>query len=341
MSKKSGIDLGAGNIVAAQADMGIVFCEPAAIAVERDTKQPLYFGTRAEQLFVAPPRNVVLQRPFRDGVTAELEFAKKIISDLLADKLRGTEKLLLSVPCSASEIEEGVLVETAAQCDVRSPHIVFSPVAALAGAEVGICDDVLIVEIGATRTNIALVCDGELIYMRSIPVAGEAFDRAIAEYLLTERGARVSLRTAESVKMTIGSVWLENAATEMSIVGRHPSSGEAAELLITGEEMYRALEVPTAAILEAVCIAISHIPSEYVHRVFSSGILLAGGSALLHGLDRMISGVTGVKTVLARNPITAVANGLAIIADSLGDRVTAVSRNLSALYLGKCHARRS
>jgi rod shape-determining protein MreB len=189
---------------------------------------------------------------------------------------------------------------------------------------------------GATATNIALICDGEIIYMRSIPIAGEAYDRAICTYLLRERGVKVSLRTAEAIKITIGSVWSDGSGGEMQVSARREGEVDPLTVTIRGEEMYRALEEPTASILEAICVAISHIPTQYVHEVFAHGIILSGGTAMLDGLDRMISGVTGVKTVKAANPIRAVCRGLDKILTSLGDRSIASVRNLSGLYLSKC-----
>ena len=338
MQKKAGIDLGSANLLASAGGQ-ILISEPSAIALDRVTGQALYYGARAEKLLAAPPQNVALLRPFRNGVTAELEYAQKILSGMVAESLSGVSHAALAVPCSVGEIEEGALIEIAAQCGIRYPHTVYSPIAAIAGAGVGISDHVLSVELGASMTNIALCCDGELLYMKSIPIGGEAYDRAIAAYLLRERNARVSLRTAETVKTTVGSVWTENAAREMQITARDPDTSHPISVTVKGDELYRALEEPTAQILEAICVAISHIPTKHVHRVFGNGILLSGGTALLDGLDRMISGVTGVKTVKARNPITAVCSGLDAVCSALGDRAIVSARNLSSLYLGKSRSR--
>ncbi len=340
MQKKAGIDLGSANLFAA-AGGSVVLSEPSAIALDRVTGQVLYYGARAEKLLVAPPKNVGLLRPFRSGVTAELEYAQTILGGIISESFSGVSHLALSVPCSVGEIEEGALIEIAAHCDAHYPHTVYSPIAAIAGSGCAAKDQILSVELGASTTNIALVCDGEVLYMKSIPVAGEAFDRAIAAYLLRERGARISLRTAETVKTTIGSVWSEGTSREMQISARHPETAEPLSVTVQSEEMYRALEEPTAAILEAICVAISHIPTKHVLQVFDNGILLSGGTALLDGLDRMITGVTGVKTVKARNPLTAVCLGLDEIVSSLGDRAIVSVRNLSGLYLGKCRSHQS
>lgn len=340
MQKKAGIDLGSANLFASSGG-SIQLSEPSAIALDRVTGQVLYFGARAEKLLVAPPKNVGLLRPFRNGLTNELDYVQAILGSIISETFSGVSHLALSVPCSAGEIEEGALIEIAAHCNAQYPHTVYSPIAAIAGSGCEARDHILSVELGASTTNIALVCDGEIIYMKSIPVAGEAFDRAVAAYLLRERGAKISLRTAENVKTTIGSVWSEGVAREMQIAARHPETAEPLSITVHSEEMYCALEEPTAMILEAICVAISHIPTKYVHRVFDNGILLSGGTALLDGLDRMISGVTGVKTVKARNPLTAVCLGLDAILSSLGDRAIVSVRNLSGLYLGKCRSHSS
>jgi rod shape-determining protein MreB len=333
--KKAGVDLGSANLIASVSGEGIVMSEPSAVAVDRNTGQTLYYGTSAEKLLEAPPQNIVLLRPFREGVVNDLELAQKLLAFIIRDHFRGTQRLALSIPCSASEIEESAIAEIAGQCGIKYPHVVYSPVAALAGSETGITGQVLVVDIGATQTSMALILNGEISYMKSIPVAGEAYDRAIAEYVLRNKRVRITLRTAEMIKTTIGTVWTENAKQEMQITGKHPDTGQTVTVSISGEEMYRALEEPTAAILEAICIAITHVPSKHTFEVFSNGILLAGGGALLQGLDRMISGVTGVKTVKAQNPITAVCKGLDRILATLGDRAIGSVRNLSALYLNK------
>lgn len=340
MQKKAAIDLGSANLFAV-AGANILLSEPSAVALDRVTGQVLYYGARAEGLLAAPPRNVSLLRPFRNGVTAELEYAEAILSGMIGEAFSGASHLALSVPCSAGEIEEAALIEIAAHCNAKYPHTVYSPIAAIAGSGSSVRDQILSVELGASMTSIALVCDGEIVYMKSIPVAGEAFDRAIAAYLLRERGAKISLRTAEAVKMTVGSVWSEGQAREMQISARDPETSAPISLSVCSNEMYRALEEPTAAILEAICVAISHVPTKHVHEVFENGILLSGGTALLDGLDRMITGVTGVKTVKARNPMTAVALGLDAILASLGDRAIVSARNLSGLYLGKCRSHSS
>ena len=164
MQKKAGIDLGSANLFAA-AGGSVVLSEPSAIALDRVTGQVLYYGARAEKLLVAPPKNVGLLRPFRSGVTAELEYAQTILGGIISESFSGVSHLALSVPCSVGEIEEGALIEIAAHCDAHYPHTVYSPIAAIAGSGCAAKDQILSVELGASTTNIALVCDGEVLYM--------------------------------------------------------------------------------------------------------------------------------------------------------------------------------
>ena len=337
--KKAGLDLGAANFLATATGDGIVMREPAAVAIDRTTGQVLYYGEKAESLLDALPNNVSLFRPFRAGMVAELELAQKIVSGIVADRLAGVQHVMLTVPCSVSEIEEGALAEVLGQSGVRYPHTVYAPVAALAGSGVGVNDMVLSVVCGASSTEIALICDGEIVYMKSASTAGEAFDRAIVNYIQNERGLKITLRTAENIKMTVGTVWNEGVHQEMQVQGyRDTAEGEPVQITVRSEEMFRALEEPTAGVLEAICVAISHVPTKYVPRVFENGILLSGGTAQLEGLDRMISGVTGVRTVRVSNPVTAVASGTETILNYVGTRGIASVRNLSALYLTKCRS---
>ena len=339
IQKKAGLDLGAANFLATVTGDGIVMREPAAAAVDRSTGQMLYYGARAETILDALPANVSPFRPFRGGMISELDLTQKIIAGIFRDHLSGVQHVMLTVPCSVSELEEGALTEVMGQSGIRYPHTVYAPIAALAGSGTGITDMVLSVVCGASVTDIALICEGEILYMKSVPTAGEAFDRAIVQYFQHERNLKITLRTAETIKTTVGTVWNEGVHQEMQIYG-YPTSDESRSVSVNvkSEEMFRALEEPTAGILEAICVAISHIPTKFVPQVFDHGILLSGGTAQLEGLDRMISGVTGVKTVKVINPVTAVAVGCEAILNFVGTRGIASVRNLSALYLTKCRS---
>ncbi|MBP5428197.1 MAG: rod shape-determining protein [Clostridia bacterium] len=338
LQKRAGLDLGAANLLATVTGDGIVMREPSAVAIDRTTGQILYYGEKAETILEALPSNVSLFRPFRTGMVNELDLTQKIIAGIVSDRLSGIQHVALTVPCSVSEIEEGALAEVMGQSGVRYPHTVYAPVAALAGSGSGISDMVLSVVTGATVTDIALICDGEIVYMKSVPTAGETFDRAIVNYIENERGLKITLRTAENIKMTVGTVWNEGAHQEMQAQGYRDGEEKPIPFTVRSEEMFRALEEPTAGILEAICVAISHVPTKYVPRVFENGILLSGGTALLEGLDRMISGVTGVRTVRVSNPVTAAATGTETILNFIGTRGIASVRNLSALYLTKCRS---
>lgn len=339
IQKRAGIDLGAANLLATVTGDGIVMREPAAVALDKTTGQILYYGEKAESILDALPANVSLFRPFRSGMVGELDLTQKIVSGIVRDYLSGVQHAMLTVPCAVSEIEEGALAEVMGQSGIRYPHTVYAPIAALAGSGSGITDMVISVVSGATTTDIALICGGEIVYMKSVPTAGEAFDRAIVNYIESERGLKITLRTAETIKMTVGTVWNEGVHQEMQAQGFRSSENEKpVSITVRSEEMFRALEEPTAGILEAICVAISHVPTKYVPRVFENGILLSGGTAQLEGLDRMISGVTGVRTVKVSNPVTAVAAGTETILNYIGTRGVASVRNLSALYLTKCRA---
>ncbi|MBR6052442.1 MAG: rod shape-determining protein [Clostridia bacterium] len=339
IQKRAGLDLGAANLLATVTGDGIVMRDPAAVAIDRTTGQILYYGAKAEALIGAIPTNVSLFRPFREGIVNELDLMQKVVSAVVSDHLSGVQHVMLTVPCSTSEIEEGALTEVMGQSGIRYPHTVYAPVAALAGSGSGITDMVLSVVSGATVTDIALICDGEIVYMKSVQTAGEAFDRAIVNYIENDRGLKITLRTAESIKMTVGTVWNEGVHQEMHTQGyRVNGDPTPVPFTVRSEEMFRALEEPTAGILEAICVAISHVPTKYVPRVFENGILLSGGTAQLEGLDRMISGVTGVRTIRVSNPVTAVATGTETILNYIGVRGIASVRNLSALYLTKCRS---
>ncbi len=333
MHNQIGVDLGGATVVAAVAGRGVVLREPAVVAIDRETGKVLAAGAAAEQkLNTATP--VALKRPFGNGLTGVPEETEAVLDNCLSviGLPRDTTDLLLSVPCDITDAQEETLADIAMRLGVHSCRLVYSPLAAIAGSFMNIPGGCLVVDIGAAKTNVILICRGRIYYMKSLAVGGQAIDRAIADYIQKKRRVRISLRTAEQIKCSICSVCAGTKEAMMDVTGKD-SSNKPVSIRVTAEELYGALEEPIGAILESVWIAVSKIPSEYVKNVFELGIQLVGGGACLDGLERMISGITGVKARRVDEPAVCTAVGLAEILSQLPEDVPATYRNISEIFI--------
>ncbi len=339
MHNRIGIDLGSATVVAAVPGQGVVLRESSVVAIDRETGKVLAAGAAAEQK-VNSATPVALKRPFGTGLTGVPEETEVVLDRCLNSigVARENAELLLSVPCDITDSQEEELVDIAARMGIASCKLVYAPLAAIAGSFINAPSGFLVVDIGAAKTNVALICRGRIYYMKSIPVGGQSVDRAIADYLQKKRRIKISLRTAEQIKCTIGSVCAGAKEAVMDVTGKDPA-GKPVKARVSAEELYGALEEPIGAILESVWIAVSKIPSEYVTGVFDLGIQLVGGGACLDGLDRMIGGITGVKARRVDEPAVCTAIGLAELLAQLPEDIPATYRNISEIFIKQISAR--
>lgn len=333
MQNRLGIDMGGATLYAAVPDSGLVLREPSVIALDRDTGRVMAAGPSAEQKLNTSGGRVVLSRPFSDGFMKSTEVLRAVLSSCLISCGAGKDTdVILSVPCDITDEEEERIGEIAQEIGVASCHLVYAPLAAIAGSFLRLPAGCLIVDIGATSTNVMLLCRGRIYYMKTVLTGGQAFDKAIVEFFRKKKKMRISYRTAEIVKMHVASVWAGSMGKSMSVVGKN-AAGRDVKCRVTSAELYDCLEQPLSAILETVFFAVSKIPSEFVSSVFELGIQLAGGGALLDGIDKMIGGVTGVKTLRVDNPVGCTALGLAEMFDILPDDIPPTFRNVSEIFM--------
>lgn len=312
--KEIGIDLGSAYIMLSSADKDIVMREPSLMTVDRSSGRILKVGSEAQQHYLNNSDDgMMLVVPFRDGIVSNCDATQRMLSHCIKLFGRGItgSKVFLGVPCGMSRVEQGALAEIAMHAGAKKCYLVYSAVAALIGCGYTGRGTRLVVDIGSRKTDILLVSEGSVIYKYSLSVAGDAFDRAISGYLAERHDIRIGPKTAENIKLKIGTVWLETERKYLDVKGRCASDRSVTKTVrIYSDEMFEALEEPTAAIIEAVCVAVSKIPSECVGEVLRSGIVLTGGGSLLDGLARLVSGVTGIETTLAKNPKSAAISGL-------------------------------
>lgn len=318
MHKEIGIDLGSTLLLVSTAEEGIIAREPSLVAIGRDNR--LYsIGREAEEDAADPSKNLRLLRPLRGGIVADQDMTRNMLAyaiHLTCGSLIIKPRVLIGVPFDTTEEQETLLEWTAVHAGARETFVVYSPVAALAGLGISPENAVLLADIGAGRTSIMLTGGGKILYKNTVAVGGDAFDAAIADYLLARYRMKVNSRSAEAIKIRIGTVWINREDRRLDIKGKHADTGEQMTVRISSREMFDALEEPTACLVAAICEAIKNIPSAYVGEVFHRGILLCGGASTLDGLDKMIAGVTGVNARVVDKPEEVVAIGLGkILAD--------------------------
>lgn len=342
MRNQLAIDLGGANLLAASVGEGIIVQEPSVIAISKTDGKVLAVGHSAEQKLNIRDASVGGVRPFGEGLIANPDVTAEVLSRCLAsagyNRALGGD-LLLAVPCDFTNAQEDLLVTVAESLGVTSCYLMYSPLAAVISSYDQIPEACLAVDIGANKTNILLICRGRIYYMKSIDVAGAAFDRAIADYVQRKRRVRISLRTAEEVKTRVGTVWSSPENRSVEVTGKD-ANGRLVSVRVSASEMYEALEDPMSRILEAICVAVSKVPIHSVNQVFDLGISLSGGGACLDGIEKMISGVTGVATHLVSDPAGATANGLADAYQLLPHDIPKNLHNISEFVMKRVFATR-
>ena len=338
MNNKFSMDLGCASIRIGETEELSLRREPSVVAIHRRDGVVAAVGKEVENEAILSDTSLALLRPFREGLTANYDITYHVLDTVLKRAFgraaRGGE-LLVGVPCDIDPVAEAELIEAALRTGIKSCHLVYTPLAAMASAEISPEADCLTVDIGAARTNIMLLCRGELVHMKTVYVGGESFDRAIAEYLLKKHHVQISMKVAEHIKREIGTVWspADQASLSINVLGKHIKTGAAVEVNVQTNEMLIALEEPMAQLLEPICIAVSKVPLPCVRTVFERGIILSGGGACLKGIPRMIEGVTGVKCRRLENPEYAVIRGLTAISKWLLAGVPDSVRNISRFYI--------
>ena len=338
MYTQLGIDIGSGVFLVSVAREGIVLRDTAVIAQDRETGRVVAVGNAAEQKLNMPGQPLAFSRPFRGGLLEKPDILEAVLRNCLASvgSISGESDLLMAVPCDMTDMQEELLASVAKKAGAKDCHLIYAPLAAMAGTFMHMPRGCLVVDIGGTSTQVMLLCRGRIYYMKCIPYGGQHFDKAIADYLWKKRKVRVTLRVAESIKNEVGSVWAGAKNASMEVKGKDHADRPVI-ITVTSAELYGALEEPIGAILQEVWVAVSKIPSEYVKTVFDLGIQLCGGGSILDGLDKMIGGVTGVATRRVEDPVSCTAMGLSEILAQLPPDLPSAFRNISEIYIKKAY----
>lgn len=326
LSADIGIDLGTANTVVYVKDRGIVIREPSVVAVQQGTKKILAIGEEAKRMLGRTPGNIVALRPMKSGVIADFDITREMIAYFIRKvaprHLFGfgcKPRVAIAVPSEITVVERRAVMEAARNAGARRTAIVEEPVAAAIGAGLPIDDPAgnLIVDIGGGTCEIALLSLGGIVYARSVRVGGDVLDECIIQYMRRVYNLMIGERTAEEIKITIGSAYPVGEEKKMEVKGRDLVAGLPKTLEVTSEEIREALQEPVSSIADAIRIALEKCPPEICADLVDRGLVLSGGSSMLRGLDKLISSLTGLPVTLADDPLSAVAEGTGAVLDRL------------------------
>ena len=313
MSRDIGIDLGTATVLVYVKGKGIVLEEPSIVAIDKLTDKVICVGREAQQMQGRTPPNIEVVRPLRDGVISRYEVTLQMLRHFLS-KACGPlfrPRIMVCIPSGITEVEERAVIDAANQAGARKTYLIEEPVAAALGADIDISmpNGNLIVDIGGGTTDIALISLDNTVVTESIKIGGDKFDDAIIRYIRRKYSVLIGERTAEDIKLHIGSACPRAEEKYIDVKGRCLSQGLPKAIRLCSSEMIQALDEPVSAIIEAVCSVVEKTPPELVGDVLTNGIVMTGGGSLLYGLDYRIAKATGIKTRVAKNAVQCVARG--------------------------------
>lgn len=310
-----GIDLGTASILVYIKGKGVVLKEPSVVAIDRDTDKIKAVGEEARLMIGRTPGNIVAVRPLKQGVISDYSITEQMIryfiQKAIGKRSYRKPRICICVPSGATEVETKAVEDAAFQAGAREVFVVEEPLAAAIGAGIEIkkpCGN-MIVDIGGGTTDIAVISLGGTVVSTSVKTAGDDFDEAIVRYMRKKHNLLIGDRTAEEIKIGIGTCYSKSESQRMEVRGRNLVTGLPKTIEVTSEETEEALRDATSGIVEAVHRVLEQTPPELAADIAVRGIVLTGGGCLLNGLDRLIESKTGINTMTAEDPMTAVAIG--------------------------------
>ena len=323
-----GIDLGTASILVYVKGKGVVLKEPSVVAFDRDTNRIKAIGEEARLMLGRTPGNIVAVRPLRQGVISDYTVTEKMLKYFIqkaVGKQRFRKPLIsICVPSQVTEVERKAVEDAAFQAGARDVKIIEEPIAAAIGAGIDIarpCGN-MIVDIGGGTSDIAVISLGGTVVSASIKIAGDDFDDAIVRYMRKKHNLLIGERTAADIKIRIGSAYPRPESVTVDVRGRNLVTGLPKTITVTSEETEEALKDTTSQIVEAVHSVLEKTPPELAADIADRGIVLTGGGSLLYGLEELIESKTGITTMTAEDPMTAVAIGTGRYVEFLSGEVT-------------------
>ena len=310
------IDLGTANTLVNVKGQGIVLREPSVVAINSDTKEVQAVGEEAKQMLGRAPASITAIRPMKDGVIAHFEVTEKMISNFIR-KVHNNRKTLvrprvvIAVPSGITQVEKRAVRDSAESAGAREVFLIEEPMAAAIGVDLPVQEPTgnMIIDIGGGTTEVAIISMSGIVFSRSVRIAGDEMDEAIVNYIKKKYNLLIGERTAEEVKIRIGSAYPLNEPMTMEVKGRDLIAGIPKTLTVSDKEIRKALTETFGAIVEAVKIALERTPPELAADIVDKGVVIAGGGSLIKGLDILLKEATGLPITLAMDPLSAVALG--------------------------------
>ena len=315
LGRDMAVDLGTANTLVYVRGRGIVLNEPSVVAVNTKDGRPLSVGLEAKRMIGRTPSHIQAIRPLKDGVINNFEICEKMLRYFIQrvhQRRFAKPRMVICVPSGITGVEQRAVMEAAEFAGARKPaHIIEEPMAAAIGAGLPVHEAAgnMVVDIGGGTTEVAVISLGGIVTSQSIRIGGDELDEAIIQYIKKEYSLALGERTAEEIKMALGSACALEEELHAEIRGRDLITGLPKTIVTTTEEIRDAIEEPLSAVVDAVKMTLDRTPPELAAEIIERGIVLTGGGALLHGIDARLSAETGMPIVLAKNPLHAVAIG--------------------------------
>lgn len=339
-SKDIGIDLGTANTLVYMRGKGIIIREPSVVAVDVRQDKVRYVGQEAKDVIGRTPGSIMAVRPLKDGVIADFDITTSMLQEFIKKAINGAifskPRVIICIPSGVTAVERRAVKEAAQNAGAKRVSIIEEPMAAAIGAGLPVAEPTgsMIVDIGGGTSEVAVISLGGIVASRSVRIAGDELDLAIINYIKKKYNLLIGERTAENIKINIGSAYKTDKEGVMDIKGRNLLNGLPENITITSEEIREALAEPLSHILEAIRITLEKTPPELAADIIDQGITLAGGGALLHGLDKLISKETGMPVHIAENPLDCVAEGTGKVLENIDKLHDVLSEDDGRYYNG-------
>ena len=322
-TKDIGIDLGTANTLVYMRGKGIIIREPSVVAVDTRTDKVRCVGQEAKDVIGRTPGSIVAVRPLKDGVIADFDITTSMLQEFIKKALAGSvfakPRVVICIPSGVTAVERRAVKEAAENAGAKKVSIIEEPMAAAIGAGLRVAEPTgsMIVDIGGGTSEVAVISLGGIVTSRSVRVAEDEFDLAIINFIKKKYNLLIGERTAENVKIAIGSAYPSEADTTMEIKGRNLLNGLPENITITSAEIREALSEPLSHVIDAIKTTLEKTPPELAADIIDQGITLAGGGALLKGLDKLINKETGMPVHIAEAPLDCVAEGAGKVLENL------------------------
>ena len=325
-SKDIGIDLGTANTLVYMRGKGIIIREPSVVAVDVKMDRVRYVGQEAKDVIGRTPGSIVAVRPLKDGVIADFDMTTSMLQEFIRKALKGRAfagsrvRVIICIPSGVTAVERRAVKEATQNAGAKRVSIIEEPMAAAIGAGLPVADPTgsMIVDIGGGTSEVAVISLGGIVTSRSVRVAGDEFDSSIINYIKKKYNLLIGERTAENIKIAIGTAYpYADNEPSMDIKGRNLLNGLPENITVTSEEIREALSEPLSHVIEAIKVTLEKTPPELAADIIDQGIMLAGGGALLKGLDLLIHAETGMPVKVAERPLDCVADGTGKVLENI------------------------